>query len=445
MKHFIKLSLLTICLLFGSCHEDDFPVIVGNGDSVELELVADNLTSPVFLTQARGDDRRLFVVDQIGEIRLIKDGTLVETPFLDLKDKIVPLNPGFDERGLLGLAFHPDYAYNGRFFVYYSAPLRGSAPADFDHTSHISEFRVMPGNPDMADASSERLILAVDQPQRNHNAGTLQFSPLDKHLYISLGDGGRANDVGVGHVEDWYAVNAGGNGQDISQNLLGSILRIDVNSGTPYGIPADNPFVGKEGLDEIYAFGFRNPYRFSFDKQTGMMILGDAGQALYEEIDVVTKGGNYGWNVKEGRHCFNAADNENPLADCPDVDVNGNVLIDPVIEFKNSNNFADGLGVVVVGGYVYRGSDQFYNLGGEYIFGVYSEGDGGNGGALYAANVRAGSPNWNFRKLAIDNHPQDELGHNLLGFGQDNDGELYVLTTDQSGPQGNTGMVFRVD
>ncbi|MCJ8166747.1 PQQ-dependent sugar dehydrogenase [Pontibacter sp. E15-1] len=444
MKHFIKLTLFTVCLLVFSCHEDDFPIHVGGGDAVELDLVAENLTSPVFLAQAPGDKRRLFVLDQIGEIRLIKDGTLQETPFLDLKSKLVSLNPNYDERGLLGLAFHPDYAYNGRFFVYYSAPLRGGAPANFNHTSHIAEFRMMQGNPDMADPSSERIILAVDQPQGNHNGGTLHFSPIDKYLYISLGDGGGANDVGVGHVEDWYAENAGGNGQDISQNLLGSVLRIDVNSGMPYSIPGDNPFVGKEGLDEIYAFGFRNPYRYSFDRQTGMLVLGDAGQALYEEIDVVTKGGNYGWNIKEGRHCFNAADNKNPLVQCPDVDIWGNLLIDPVIEFKNSSNFADGLGLVVVGGYVYRGKDNYIDLGGQYLFGVWSEGQGG-GGALYAANAKAGSPNWRFRKLDIENNPDQELGHFLLGFGEDNNGEVYVLTTDNVGPQGNTGMVFRVD
>ncbi|WP_230679918.1 PQQ-dependent sugar dehydrogenase [Pontibacter rufus] len=444
MKAFTKLStllLVSMGLLVAACHDDDdFPI--GNSSSVELDLVAEDLTSPLFLTQAPADKDRLFVIDQIGQIRLIKDGHLVETPFLDLKDKIVQLNPGYDERGLLGLAFHPDYAYNGRFFVYYSAPLRSPAPNGFNHTSYVAEFRVSQDNPDMADPSSQKLILAVDQPQSNHNAGTLMFGP-DKYLYISLGDGGGSNDKDLGHVEDWYRPNEGGNGQDITKNLLGSILRIDVNSGAPYAIPGDNPFVGKDGMDEIYAYGFRNPYRFSFDKHTGMLLAGDAGQALYEEIDVVTKGGNYGWNVKEGRHCFNAADNKNPLAECPDVDPDGNLLIDPVIEFKNKSNFADGLGVVVVGGYVYRGKEQLFNLGGKYLFGVWSQGE--NGGAIYAADATPGAANWNFKKLSITNQPDKEVGHFLLGFGQDNKGEVYVLTTDQSGPQGNTGKVFRID
>jgi glucose/arabinose dehydrogenase len=444
MKHLLTFSIISLLLLTSSCHDDDFPIDVGGSDSVELEVVAEGLTSPVYLTQAPKDDSRLFVVDQIGEIRVIKDGELLETPFLDLKDKLVELNPGYDERGLLGLAFHPDYAYNGRFFVYYSAPLRAPAPNDYNHTSYVAEFRVTPGNPDMADMTSERTILAVDQPQGNHNGGTLQFSPVDKYLYVSLGDGGGSNDVGLGHVEDWYRENAGGNGQDITKNLLGSILRIDVNSGSPYSIPADNPFVNKEGMDEIYAYGFRNPYRYSFDQHTGKLLVGDAGQVLYEEVSVVVKGGNYGWNVKEGRHCFNAENNTEPLADCPDVDVHGNTLIDPVIEFKNIHSFPDGLGAVVVGGYVYRGDNQFFSLGGDYIFGVWSEGHGG-GGALYAAEAKYGNSNWNFRKLSIANHPDKDLGYFLLGFGADNKGELYVLTTEQMGPQGNTGTVFKIN
>lgn len=398
----------------------------------------------MYLTQAPADKNRLFVVDQIGEIRIVKDGTLLAAPFLDLKGKLVPLNPGYDERGLLGLAFHPDYAYNGRFFVYYSAPLRAPAPNTFNHTSYVAEFKVSPNNPDMAELSSEKIIMAVDQPQGNHNGGSLHFGP-DNYLYISLGDGGGANDVALGHVEDWYKVNEGGNGQDIEENLLGSILRIDVNSGSPYAVPADNPFIGKEGLDEIYAYGFRNPYQFSFDKYSGMLIASDAGQVLYEEVDVVTKGGNYGWNVKEGRHCFNAADNMNPFADCPDVDSYGNRLIDPVIEFKNRRNAPDGLGVVVIGGYVYRGIDQLFNIGGKYLFGVWSQGQGVSSGAIYASDAVQGASNWNFNKLTIKNKPNEELGHYLLGFGEDNAGEIYVLTTDLTGPQGNTGKVYKID
>ncbi|NJK85753.1 MAG: PQQ-dependent sugar dehydrogenase [Bacteroidales bacterium] len=233
---------------------------------------------------------------------------MVNTPFLDIRDKIIQLNSGYDERGLLGLAFHPEYAENGRFFVYYSAPLRDEAPDWFNHTSVISEFAVSVDN-NVADENSERIVMQIDQPQGNHNGGTLAFGP-DDNLYISLGDGGGGDDVAAGHVEDWYEFNAGGNGQDIELNLLGSILRIDVDGEEPYAVPSDNPFVEGEGLDEIYAYGFRNPYRFSFDMEGGNeMYVGDAGQELWEEVSIVESGKNYGWNVKEGTHCFSA---ENP-------------------------------------------------------------------------------------------------------------------------------------
>jgi glucose/arabinose dehydrogenase len=193
----------------------------------------------------------------VGQIWVIAtDGTLLQEPFLDIQDRLVELRQTYNERGLLGLAFHPAYPQNGRFFVYYSAPLREGAPQDFDHTAHISEFSVSSQNPDRADPGSERIILAVDKPQSNHNGGTLLFGPEDGFLYISLGDGGARNDAAPGHVADWYEFNAGGNGQDVTQNLLGSILRIDVDTGDPYGIPQDNPFVGREGLDEIYVSSF---------------------------------------------------------------------------------------------------------------------------------------------------------------------------------------------
>jgi glucose/arabinose dehydrogenase len=263
--------------------------------AVGLRLVADGLTSPVDLVPVPDGSGRMFVVDQVGLIRILRpDGTLASQPFLDLRDRIVKLSPSYDERGLLGLAFHPDYAHNGRFFVYYSAPLRPGAPAGFNTTSTVSEFHVSASDPDRADTGSERVLLQVDKPQSNHNAGTLLFGPDDGDLYISIGDGGGANDVGLGHVDDWYDANAGGNGQDVTQNLLGNILRIDVDSGDPYGIPADNPFVGRPGLDEIYAYGFRNPYRMSFDMGgTHRLLVGDAGQGRWEEVSDVTRGGDY--------------------------------------------------------------------------------------------------------------------------------------------------------
>ena len=287
-------------------------------------------------------------------------------PFLDVRARMVALMPDYDERGLLGLAFHPRYAVNGRFFVYYSAPLRAGAPAGYDHTARISEFRVSAANPNRADPASERVLLEVDKPQFNHNGGTVAFGPRDGYLYISLGDGGGADDVGLGHVEDWYAANEGGNGQDIQHNLLGDILRIDVDRGAPYAIPAENPFTGTpgcaDGCDETWAYGFRNPYRFSFDMGGSRdLFVGDSGQNLWEEVSIAVNGGNFGWNVKEGAHCFSTADPEETPDECPDRvgaphPRAGDPLIDPVIEYQNEHNpLGGGLGHVIVGGHVYRG------------------------------------------------------------------------------------------
>ena len=207
----------------------------------------------------------------------------------------------------------------------------------------------------------------------------IAFGP-DGYLYISVGDGGGANDTDDGHVE-------GGNGQDITQNLLGSILRISVDETEEYGIPADNPFVGIDGFDEIYAFGLRNPYRFSFDPE-GNVIAADAGQELYEEIDLIEKGGNYGWNIKEGTHCFDPNNPGTSPASCAAQDAYGNPLKDPVIEFKNSRSFSDGLGNVSIGGYVYEGDDET-DLNGKYIFGVLTQNaDGMNGACLRRRSKR---------------------------------------------------------
>lgn len=412
-------------------------------DSVGLEVYAENLTAPVYLTEPADNSNRLFVVDQIGVIKIIKNGQLLEKPFLNLQSKIVELKKEHEERGLLGLAFHPDYKNNGRFFVYYSAPLREGAPKNWNHTSIISEYKVATNNADLADVNSERIIMQVDQPQANHNAGMLAFGP-DGYLYISLGDGGGANDTDEGHEPDWYNKNKGGNGQHLKNNLLGSILRIDIDKATPYAIPEDNPFPNEQGMKEVYAYGLRNPYRFTFDMGGNhSLIAGDAGQELYEEINLIKKGGNYGWNVKEGTHCFNASNNKQPLNSCPDKDSNGNPLIDPVIEFKNSNNLPDGLGIVVVGGHVYRGK-AYPGLNSKYLFGVWTQHHEKPDGAIFAAQANEGAANWNFKKLFMENAVNGELGHYLLGFGQDKQGEVYLLTSDEHGPVGNTGKVFRV-
>ena len=415
--------------------------------AVGLQLVADGLTSPVTLTSPGDDSGRLFVVDQAGLIRiLLPDGTLRPDPFLDLRSRMVALMPGFDERGLLGLAFHPQYAANGRFFVYYSAPLRAGGPAGFNHTGHISEFRVSAADPNRADPASERILLQVDEPQFNHNGGTLLIGPDDGHLYISLGDGGGANDVGLGHVADWYADNAGGNGQDVTQNLLGNILRIDVDSGSPYGIPPDNPFAGTPGLDEVWAYGFRNPYRMSFDSGGDReLFVADVGQNRFEEVNIVSGGGNYGWNVKEATHCFDAENPNEEPATCPDVvgaghPRTGDPLLDPIIEYPQAR--LGGPGVAVVGGHVYRGS-ALPQFRGRYIFGDWSSGFGQPDGSLFVAKPRKQGL-WEMSDLRVATSPNGRLNTRLLGFGEDDAGELYVLTTNNTGPTGTTGRVFKL-
>ena len=423
------------------------------GPAVGVRQVAEGFTSPVTAVSARDGSGRMFVVDQVGVVRILgADGQLRPEPFLDLRSRIVPLMPEFDERGLLGLAFHPGYAGNGRLFVYYSAPLRPGAPAGYDHTSRISEFRVSAGNPNRADPASERVVLEIDEPQFNHNAGTLLFGPRDGYLYISVGDGGGANDDELGHVQDWYAANAGGNGQDIQQNLLGDILRIDVDRGSPYAIPPDNPFAGipgcADGCDETWAYGFRNPYRMSFDSGGGNeLFVGDAGQNLWEEVSIAVKGGNYGWNVKEGAHCFSTANPDESPPDCPDSVGGthpraGDPLLDPIVEYPNHHQ-PDGIGSSAIGGHVYRGA-TLRQFAGDYIFGDWSrEHEDAPDGSLFRAMPRKRGM-WKMQELKVETNPSGRLDHFLLGFGQDPAGEIYVLTTDNAGPTGNTGKVFKL-
>lgn len=401
---------------------------------VKLKLVAEGFTSPVALIPSPDDTGRLFVLDQVGIIHvLMPDGNLLPEPFLDLRAKMVTLNSAFDERGLLGLAFHPRFQENRRLFVYYSAPLRSGGPEGWDNTSHISEFMVSPDTPNAADLGSEKIILQVDEPQANHNAGQITFGP-DGFLYIPLGDGGGSNDVGQGHP-------AIGNGQDTS-TLLGSILRIDVNGGAPYGIPPDNPFVGKEGRDEIFAFGLRNPFRIGFDMGgQHELFVADVGQQLREEVDIVTIGGNYGWNIKEGTLCFDPENAAKPRQTCAGTDALGNPLSGPIIEYANSRT--DGEGTAVIGGFVYRGS-ALSALTGAYIFGDFSASRASPDGRLFVATRPADGGMWDMKELKIATSPDGRLNAFLRSFGQDAGGELYVLVADPRGPEGKTGRIYQI-
>lgn len=433
LMRYLMLSLLVVSLsvlLPLSAQEEGEEEYV-----VSVELVAEGLTAPVAMATPNDGTGRTFIVDQAGWIRIIAaDGTLMPDPFLDLSGLIVPLREDYDERGVLGLAFHPDYANNGRFFVYYTIPLRPEAPAGWDHTNVVAEFSVSADNPDVADPASQKMVLQIDQPQFNHDAGHITFGP-DGFLYVPIGDGGGANDVDEGHTPDL------GNGQDLS-NLHGSILRIDVN-GEPgtYAIPADNPFAAVEGAaPEIYAYGFRNPYDISFDVGgDGALFAADAGQDLYEEVSIVTAGGNYGWNIKEATHCFDPNNPEQPPAECATTGANGEALIDPIIEYSH-----DEVGIVTVGGHVYRGS-ALPDLVGYYVFGDYTKsGDGPPDGTLLWAEASEDGGMWTWGEVMIAGMENNRIGALILGIGQGEDGELYVLTSTSSAPVGDTGKVWKI-
>ena len=363
--------------------------------ALHLEPVISGLNSPTVATHADDGSSRLFVAERNGVVRIVRDGMLDPTPFLNIASSV--LTGG--ERGLLGLAFHPNYAVagavgNGIFFVHYSEPptLGG------DHDSVIAEFRVSTTDPDVADASSKRVILRFNQPFSNHNGGDLAFGPDDGLLYISSGDGGSGGDPQ-------------GNAQNLG-NLLGAVLRIDVNDGDQfpddadrnYAIPASNPFVNDSNArPEIFAFGLRNPYRMSFDdgplgaSSPDRLFLGDVGQGMFEEVDVITAGGNYGWNVCEGNHLFSDLSQPCPTGFVPPID-----------------EYGRDVGVAVIGGFVYRG-DQFPSLTGKYIFGDLN-------GAVMVLEEQTGG-------FVRSRPPITGVAPSgIIGFGEDENGTLYVLT-----------------
>ncbi len=399
---------------------------------IGIELFADGFVAPLGIIPANDDTGRKFLFDQEGVIWIFdQDGSLLDEPFLDLRDAIVDLNAGFDERGLLGMALHPDFKDNNRLFVHYSGHLRDDAPEGWNHTGVIAEFTVSEDDINKADIDSERIVMYIDQPQSNHNGGDIVFCP-DGYLYIPLGDGGGSNDTGFGHPEI-------GHGQDIS-TILGAILRIDVDGEEPYGIPSDNPFVDQDGRDEIYAYGLRNPYSISFDTMgENKLFAADVGQDLWEEINIIEKGGNYGWNIKEGTHCFDPDNPTEPPEECREVGYLGEPLIDPILEYRNARH--GGIGIAVIGGFVYRG-EAIPDLFGEYIFGDWSLGFAEGDGTIFAAHQD--NDEWVFRELSVSGKENGRLELFVLGFGQDKDNELYILTTENSGPTGNTGQVFKL-
>jgi glucose/arabinose dehydrogenase len=464
-----------VCLADDPVNKNPIKPVIQKDATAKFRLVqvASGLVAPNWGIAAPGDTDHLFVTDTVGQLWAVNINTQTKVLVLNVAKRLVPLGLfgiGYDERGLLGVAFHPQYQQNGLFYTYTSEPVRKTEKTDFplhgfpdvpvpDSRSVITEWKMLdPAAAQLqADVTSRRVVMRIDQPQFNHNGGALNFGK-DGMLYIALGDGGNAEDEGDGHNPDI------GNGQDRS-TVLGKILRINpLLRSAPngqYGIPATNPFTtatsagGTAGCsdgicDEIWAYGFRNPYRFSFDSGSGALVVGDVGQYSVEEVDVVEKGGNYGWHFKEGRFFFqpNGA-NSGFISDtnCLGVDTTG--LLDPIAQYDHLRSGATAEGIAIVGGFVYRG-EAVPELKTTYVFGDYSQQFAQPLGRLFYINgksLRSAAPNSRvIRELRIQN--SENLGLAMFGFGQDAAGELYVLGNTTGVPSltaaGKTGVVMKL-
>ena len=405
------------------------------------------LQAPVAIATPQDGSGRLFLCEQGGLVRILQNGKLLPRPFLDVSSRMIALTPAYDERGLLGMAFHPGYtnpgsAGFGRFYVFYSAPSTnapGTTNQPVDCQSVISEFQVSTNNPNLADPGSERIVLSFDKPQANHNGGQLDFGP-DGFLYIGTGDGGSEFDNDAGHTSGDPSQPSGvlGNAQDTTR-LLGKILRIDplgTNApGGQYGIPDSNPFVGQTNgtLPEIYAFGLRNPWRFSFDTGpggTGRLFAADVGQDSLEEVDLITSGGNYGWRVMEGTNTFD-----------PAAPNGGLPLLAPIAQYAHPgvNLGPPQLGIAVIGGYVYRGS-AIPPLNGKYIFGDWTTLESFAPSGLLLGLEETSSNQFALSVLQIVGG--NPFPAHLITFGRDEQGELYLATRLTAGPANdpNSGL-----
>jgi glucose/arabinose dehydrogenase len=368
------------------------PAPVTSGSTAPVLAAADiaivpyetGLTRPVFITSARDGTGRTFIVQQGGQILVRKNGAILPTPLLDIHTRVTDSG----EQGLLGMAFHPSYKTNRKFYVNY---------INLDGDTVIREYKTQVANPDRADTASARTILKVRQPYSNHNGGMLAFGP-GGYLYIGLGDGGGAGDPG--------------NRAQNLDTMLGKMLRIDINRATlgrNYAVPKSNPYVGRAGLNEIWQSGLRNPWRYSFDRKTGTLWIGDVGQAKWEEVDRAVhtdtgsgRGYNWGWRVMEGAHCFK------PASGCNRT---GKRL--PFVEYSHSSNGR----CAVTGGYVYRGS-RIPSLVGYYVYGDYCSGE------IWA--VRANDPTKRVRLVGTGS------GRRISSFGEDANGELFVVDLNGS-------------
>jgi len=343
-------------------------------DSLRLvPVVTSGLSSPVYLTAPTGDTARLFVVEQSGQIRIVQHGQLLPAAFLDIHTRLV----SGGEQGLLSVAFHPNYGTNGYLYVNYT---------DLNGDTRVERYTVSAADSNLADTATHKLIIFIPQPYTNHNGGLVMFGP-DGMFYIGMGDGG-----------------SGGDPQNRAQSpdsMLGKLLRIDVDGGDPYAIPAGNPFATSGGAKEIWALGLRNPWRFAFDRSAGLLYIGDVGQGAWEEVDVqpASQGGlNYGWRIMEGAHCYNPAN-------CSSAG-----LVLPAVEYDHSNGQC-----AIIGGFVYRGT-RFPALAGQYFYADLCA--GWVRSFSYAGGAVTGQTSWN-----LDLSPGSPLS-----FGEDARGELYLLT-----------------
>jgi glucose/arabinose dehydrogenase len=462
---------------------------LAEGPQLDVQLVVDGLVAPLDLTFAPDGSGRRFIVDQTGLVLILApEGTVLPTPFLDITDRVV-IQSAFDERGLLALAFHPQFAKNGKLYVHYSAAREGeNVCVDEDgripglpegcplqYTRRVSEFRVSSTDPDRVDPSSERVVFKIQWPGRKHNGGGLAFGP-DGKLYIGLGDGGFIH--GPSGADDPFNVDPDLLFGDLVAldltSLYGKILRIDIDRGDPYGIPPDNPFVGPDGIpDEIYAWGFRNPFRITFDREGDRaMYVSAPADTLFEATYKVAGPGNYGWAVKEGTHCIVRTSafappetlacstdqqcpigpqvsvcGENRVCTCPNVGPLGEPIHDPIIEYLNfavedprSQFPGQGFGRASLGGHVYRGTAI------KWLRGRFVQGDFAlnflDGQILVAKEMPPGKL-WKLRRAFVFD-PSDPVKSGFMkSIGQDADGELYAVTGNFT-PTGLQGRIWKI-
>jgi glucose/arabinose dehydrogenase/cytochrome c5 len=415
-------------------------------DEVGLALLAEGFDSPLYLADPNDGTGRLFVVDQAGLVYVLTgDGEVAAEPLLDISDRLAPRREGLEERGLLGFALHPEFPGKGWIYLHYSAPLRADAPSNWNHTRRVSEFAISADDPNRVDPASERVLIELDWPTHKHNGGGLAFGP-DGYLYIGFGDGGGVHGIGdrpdyreLDELEDgerwwpeWHHFN------ELAFDLdswFGKVLRIDVDRGFPgYAVPADNPFVGTTGRDEIFAWGFRQPYRFSFDLDTGDLYVSATSEIAWEAIYRVDGPGNYGWPVLEGSRCVDI-ETRSELAACPSVGPLGEPLRGAVVEYPNLSLGEEGLGSAVVGAHVYRGT-AVPALQGRLVVADWSAGFAPAAGQLLLADPADETP-WPLEPLL-------QVDAYILSLGQDAQGELYLLTNQVVGLGETTGQVLKV-